>query len=428
MQVSVESGDGLELRMTVELPANKIEEAVSKRLKQIGRTAKMDGFRPGKVPMNILRRQYGGQVLQEVYGQMIESSYQEALNQEKLHPAGMPKIEPKVSDAEGVFSYIATLEVMPEVGQVKAEGIISRPVAEITDEDVTEMIEKLRKQRASWSAVDRAAAEGDQVKINFKGLMEGEAFEGGTASDVPLVLGSKRMIEGFETGLVGVVKEEKRSLELKFPEDYRVEELAGKQVTFEVEVNEVAEEMLPEMDDTFANEFGASEGVDKLKDDIRENMQRELEQRIKTKVKNQVMELIVGSNSLEIPVALIDEEVKALRKQTRSQLREGSGSIELPSSMFEEQARRRVTLGLLIAEAIKQNKIELDNERVRSAIEEYAASYEDPEEVIKHYYTDRSQLTAVQNLVLEEQVVDWVLEQVDVADEPTSFSELTAEG
>jgi trigger factor len=428
MQVSVESGDGLERRMTVELPANKIEEAVSKRLKQIGRTAKMDGFRPGKVPMNILRRQYGGQVLQEVYGQMIESSYQEALNQEKLHPAGMPKIEPKVSDAEGVFSYIATLEVMPEVGQVKAEGIISRPVAEITDEDVTEMIEKLRKQRASWSAVDRAAAEGDQVKINFKGLMEGEAFEGGTASDVPLVLGSKRMIEGFETGLVGVVKEEKRSLELKFPEDYRVEELAGKQVTFEVEVNEVAEEMLPEMDDTFANEFGASEGVDKLKDDIRENMQRELEQRIKTKVKNQVMELIVGSNSLEIPVALIDEEVKALRKQTRSQLREGSGSIELPSSMFEEQARRRVTLGLLIAEAIKQNKIELDNERVRSAIEEYAASYEDPEEVIKHYYTDRSQLTAVQNLVLEEQVVDWVLEQVDVADEPTSFSELTAEG
>lgn len=428
MQVSVESGDGLERRMTVELPANKIEEEATKRLKQIGRTAKMDGFRPGKVPMNILRRQYGGQVLQEVYGQMIESSYQEALNQEKLHPAGMPKIEPKVSDAEGVFSYIATLEVMPEVGQVKAEGIISRPVAEITDEDVTEMIEKLRKQRASWSAVDRAAAEGDQVKINFKGLMEGEAFEGGTASDVPLVLGSKRMIEGFETGLVGVVKEEKRSLELKFPEDYRVEELAGKQVTFEVEVNEVAEEMLPEMDDTFANEFGASEGVDKLKDDIRENMQRELEQRIKTKVKNQVMELIVGSNSLEIPVALIDEEVKALRKQTRSQLREGSGSIELPSSMFEEQARRRVTLGLLIAEAIKQNKIELDNERVRSAIEEYAASYEDPEEVIKHYYTDRSQLTAVQNLVLEEQVVDWVLEQVDVADEPTSFSELTAEG
>ncbi len=427
MQVSVESGEGLERRMTVELPAEVIEEAVTKRLKQIGRTAKMDGFRPGKVPMNMLRRHYGGQILQEVYGQMIETSYQEAIEQESLMPAGMPKIEPAKSDAEGVFSYIATLEVMPEIELAELEGEILRPVAEITDEDVAEMIEKLRKQRAAWNPVERAADEGDQVKINFKGIMDGEAFEGGSADDVPLVLGSKSMIDGFETGLVGVVKEEKRSLELKFPDDYRVEALAGKPVTFEVEVNEVAEQLLPEVDDDFAKEFGAEGGVDKLRTDIRENMERELEQRIKAKVKSQAMDMIFNSNSIDIPSALVEEEIEALRKQTRSHLRKGAGSVELPRDMFVDQAKRRVSLGLLIAEIIKQHKIELDSERVRKTIEEYAASYETPDEVIKHYYGNREQLAAVQNVVLEDQVVDWVLEQAKVTDEPTSFAALTAQ-
>ncbi len=428
MQVSVESGEGLERRMTVELPAEVIEEAVTKRLKQIGRTAKMDGFRPGKVPMNMLRRQYGGQILQEVYGQMIESSYQEAIEQESLVPAGMPKIEPAKSDAEGVFSYIATVEVMPKIELAALEGEISRPVADITDDDVAEMIEKLQKQRVTWNPVERAANESDQVKINFKGFIDGEAFEGGSADDVPLVLGSKSMIEGFETGLLGVVKEEKRSLELKFPDDYRVEELAGKPVTFEVEVNEVAEQVLPEVDDAFAKEFGAEGGVDKLKSDIRDNMERELEQRIKAKLKSQAMDLIYNSNSIDIPAALVDEEIEALRKQTRSHLREGAGSIELPKEMFEDQAKRRVSLGLLIAEIIKQHEIALDNDRVRKTIEEYAASYETPDEVIKHYYGSREQLAAVQNVVLEDQVVDWVLGQINVTEEPTSFAALTAEG
>ena len=204
MQVSVESGEGLERRMTVALPADQIEEAVTKRLKQIGRTARMDGFRPGKVPIGVLRRKYGGQVLQEVYGDMIESSYREAVQQEKLNPAGLPKIEPNKSDEEGVFSYIATLEVMPEIELAQLDGTIKRPVAEVMDQDIDEMIQKLRKQRASWNAVERAAQQGDQLKINFKGMIDGEVFQGGSASDVPLVLGSKSMIEGFESGLVGV--------------------------------------------------------------------------------------------------------------------------------------------------------------------------------------------------------------------------------
>ncbi|MCU7803939.1 MAG: trigger factor [Candidatus Thiodiazotropha sp. (ex Lucinoma borealis)] len=425
MQVSVESGEGLERRLTVELPAEQVEVEVTKRLKKIGRTAKLDGFRPGKVPMNMLRRNYGGQVLQEVYGHMIETSYQEAIQQEKLHPAGMPKIEPKEATEEGLFSYVATLEIMPEVELAKLEGEIKRPVAEVGDQDIEAMIDKLRKQKATWNSVERAAEEGDQVKINFSGMVDGEAFEGGSAEGVDLVLGSKRMIDGFESGLVGMVKEEKRSIDLKFPNDYQVEELAGKPVTFEVEVNEVSEEILPSLDDNFAKDFGAEGGVDKLKTDIRENMERELDQRIKSKIKSQAMDLIYQLNPIDLPNALIEEEIEALRKQTREQMGQGAGSFELPREMFEEQAKRRVTLGLVIGEIIKQNDIQVDNDRVSKTIEEFAASYEQPEEVVKYYYGNQQQLASVQNVVLEDQIVDWVMDQATVSDEQTTFAALT---
>ncbi|MCU7932699.1 MAG: trigger factor [Candidatus Thiodiazotropha sp. (ex Codakia rugifera)] len=428
MQVSVESGEGLERRLTVELPAEQVEVEVTKRLKQIGRTAKLDGFRPGKVPMNMLRRNYGGQVLQEVYGQMIETSYQEAIQQEKLHPAGMPKIEPKEATEEGLFSYVATLEIMPEVELAKLEGEIKRPVAEVGDQDIDAMIKKLRKQKATWNSVERAAEEGDQVKINFKGTVDGEAFEGGSAEDVDLVLGSKRMIDGFESGLVGMVKEEKRSIDLKFPDEYQVEALAGKPVTFEVEVNEVSEEILPSLDDDFAKDFGTDGGVDKLKTDIRENMERELDQRIKSKIKSQAMDLIYQLNKIDLPNALIEEEIEALRKQAREQMGQGAGSFELPREMFEEQAKRRVTLGLVIGEIIKQNDIQVDNDRVRKTIEEFAASYEQPEEVVKYYYANQQQLASVQNVVLEDQIVDWVMDQATVSDEQTTFAALTEQG
>ncbi len=430
MQVSVESGEGFERRVTVELPAEQVEQEVTKRLKQIGRTAKVDGFRPGKVPMGMLRRQYGSHVLQEVYGELIEASYRDAILQEGLNPAGQPKIEPKTSDDESVFSYVATLEVMPVIDSPKVEGILNRPVANVVDSDVDGMIEKLRGQRITWNPVERAAADGDQVKINFKGILDGEAFEGGSADDVPLILGSNSMIDGFESGLVGVEKGGNLTLELKFPEDYRVEELAGKPVTFEVEVNEVAAAELPEVNDDFAKEFGSEEGVEKLKSDIRENMERELEQRIKARIKSQAMDLLVASNGTEVPVALVDEEITALQEQTRNRMSTGvpGSSMELPREMFEEQAKRRVILGLLIAEIIKQNEIQLDADRVRRTIEEYAASYEKPEEVVEHYYANHEQLAAVQNVVLEDQVVDWVLENAQVEDENTSFSALTDEG
>jgi trigger factor len=428
MQVSVESGEGLERRLTVELPAEQIDVEVTKRLKQIGRTAKLDGFRPGKVPLQLLRRNYGGQVLQEVYGQMIETSYQKAIQQEKLQPVGMPKIEPGESKDETLFSYVATVEVMPEITLNKPEGEVKRPVAEITEQDVDEMILKLRKQRATWNSIDRAAAEGDQVKISFVGTIEGDTFEGGSAEKVDLVLGSGRMIDGFETGLIGMSKEEKRSIDLKFPENYRVEELAGKPVTFEVEVHDISEEVLPEVNDDFAKEFGAEEGVDKLMADVTENMQRELAQRIEARVKNQAMDLVYEQNKIDIPAAMVDEEIEALKKQTRQQLGQGAGTFELPREMFEDQAKKRVTLGLVIGEIVKQNDIQVDNDRVKKRIDEFAASYEKPEEVVNYYYNDQKQLAAVQNVVLEDQVVDWILEQITITDEQTTFAELTDQG
>ncbi|MCG7923865.1 MAG: trigger factor [Candidatus Thiodiazotropha lotti] len=429
MQVSVESGEGLERRVTVELPAEKIDAEVTKRLQQIGRTAKLDGFRPGKVPMKLLRRNYGGQVLQEVYGQIIESSYQEAIQQEKLQPAGMPKIEPgESSEDDGLFRYVATVEVMPEITLNPLSGEIKRPVAEIADQDVDEMLLKLRKQRVTWSSVERDAAEGDQVKISFKGTIDGEAFEGGSAENVDLVLGSGRMIEGFESALVGKSKGDKSSIDLKFPENYRVEELADKPVTFEVEINDIAEEVLPEINDEFAKEFGAEEGVDKLMSDVRENMTRELAQRIEARIKNQAMDLLTEQNPIDVPTAMVDQEIEALQNQTRQQMAQGAGSFELPREMFEDQAKKRVTLGLLIGEIIKQNDIQVDNDRVKKRIEEFAASYEKPEEVVNYYYNDEKQLATVQNVVMEDQVVDWVLEQVTITEEQTTFAELTEQG
>jgi trigger factor len=425
MQVSVESGEGLERRMTVELPADQIDAEVTKRLKQIGRTARLDGFRPGKVPMKLLRRNYGGQVLQEVYGKMIESSYQEAILQENLVPAGMPKIEPAEAGGEGLFRYVATLEVMPEIILSKMQGAVTRPTAEITDQDVEEMLLKLRKQQAGWNVVDRDAKEGDQVTISFKGTINGEEFSGGSAENVKLVLGSGQMIEGFERELVGVSKGDTRTIALNFPDDYHANELAGKPVAFEVEVNEVLEEVLPEVDDDLAKDFGAEQGVDQLKADVRNNMERELKQRVQAKIKQQVMDMICEQNKIDVPVALIDEEIDALRKQARERVGQSTGKFELPRDMFEEQAIKRVTLGLIVGEIIKQNDIQVDNDRVRMKIEEYAASYEQPEEVVNYYYGNEQQLSAVHSLVLEDQVVDWVLEQVDVVDEQSSFFALT---
>lgn len=430
MQVSVESGEGLERRMTVELPAEQMSNEVNKRLQHIARTAKMDGFRPGKVPLNMVRSRYAGQIQQEVFGELVQSSFYEAVANEKLKPAGLPKIEPieKEEGQDDSMRYLAVFEVMPEVQLAKIEGVtVKRPVATITDEDVDGMIEKLRKQRVTWNSVERASADDDQVKISFKGSIDNEPFEGGEGSDYPLVLGSGSMIEGFETGLVGALAGDSRTLDLKFPEEYHAKNLAGKDVQFEVEVQEVAEAVLPELSDEFAKEFGVAEGgMDKLLKDIRDNMERELSDRVKAKIKGQAMDALIDANPIDVPTALVDEEIESLRKQAQQRIPGGADSqFELPRELFEEQAKKRVALGLIIAEVVKSEKIELDSDRVQETIADFASSYEDPDDVVKYYNSNRDQMVAVESAVLEDQVVDWILDNVSVEDEATDFSTLS---
>jgi len=428
MQVSVESSDGLERRMTVELPADRVGEAMEKRLKEIARTARLDGFRPGKVPMSVVRKRFGGQVQQEVFGDLVQSSYFEALANEQLKPAGEPAIEPMDKALDEGMGYVAVFEVMPEIELAAlASAVIDRPVAQVTDADVTAMVEKLRQQRTTWNEVDRDAQADDQVNIDFKGFIDGEAFEGGTAEGVPLVLGSGSMIPGFEDGLIGAKGGDERTLKVTFPDDYRVDTLAGKEASFEVKVHSVSEPVLPEIDEEFAKAYGVAEGgVDALYQEIRANMERELADKIRSELKEQAMDALLEANSIEVPKALVTQEAQALQQQTKENMAQGgqSSSLDLPLDLFEEQAKRRVMLGLLISEVVKANEIKIDQDRVREKVEQFAQSYETPQEVIDYYYSDPKNLAPVENVVLEDQVVDWVLEQATVEDKESGFEQI----
>ncbi len=427
MQVTVENGEGLERRMTVVLPAEDINKEVETRLKQLSKTVRIHGFRPGKVPIKVLRTRYGVQVQQEVFGDKIQSSFSEAVTQQELRPAGMPKIETDLAQGqdEARYAYTAVFDVLPEIELASLSGAsIERPVAEVTDGDVDEMIERLRKQRQTWNDVEREAGDGDQLTISFVGKMDDEAFEGGTANDVPLVLGSGSMIEGFEDALMGAKAGEQRSFEVAFPEDYRVENLAGKPAVFEVEVGQVAEPVLPEIDAEFAKAFGVESGdLDQFRADIRNNMERELRQRVQGKLKSQAMDALLEAHPLDVPSALVEEEISALMEQMKQNT--GGQNMELPRNLFEEEAAKRVRLGLLVAEVVKQKGIKLDEARLQSTIEDMASTYEDPQQVIDYYNKNRQQRGAVENLVLEDQVVDWVLDEAQVEDVQQSFADVT---
>lgn len=425
MQVSVEATNGLERRMTVEVPDERISKEVDKRLQQLARTTRIKGFRPGKVPMKVIKSRYGQQVRQEVLGEVVQSSFYEAVAKENLHPAGTPQIEP-AGEQESGFSYVATFEVMPEFEPAPLEGVeVEKPVAEVTDADVDKMLETLRKQNSDWQKVDREAKEGDRVIIDFKGFIDGEAFKGGEGENVPVTVGAGRMIAGFEEGLKGVKAEEERTLDLTFPEDYGYKEVAGKPVQFQVKVHAVEEPHLPELDDEFAKRFGV-EGVDALKQEVRDNMARELDQTLRNRVRQQVMNKLLELNEIEVPKALVDSESQALLENMRQQMHvpQGKQGPDLSPSMFEEQATRRVTLGLILAEIIKRNELKAEPDQVRAAVEKIAASYEKPEEVINWYYGDRRRLGEVESSVLEDRVVDWALEQAKVTEKPMSFDEL----
>lgn len=429
MQVSVEVLNGLERRVTIGVPAESIESEISKRLQQLSRSQRLPGFRPGKLPMNVVNQRWGDSVRREVWGDTMQRSFYEAVMKEKLNPAGNPRIEPKTLEAGKDVEFVATFEIYPEFTVTGLDKIaVEKPLADVTDADVDTMLETLRKQRASWAVVERAAKESDQVTIDFVGTVDGQAFEGGSANGVKVVIGSNSMIPGFEEGLVGAKAGGSVELNVTFPEDYGNKDLAGKAAVFKVTVGSISEQKLPELDDAFVSLFGLSSGgVDALKVEVRKNMGRELRQVIKNKIKAQVMDGLVKENSISLPTALVDQEIERLRQQANRELGMATRKKdlpELPASLFADQAKRRVSLGLIVGEVIRSNKIEADGNRVRAAVEDIASAYETPSEVVNWYYSNKRELAQMEALVLEDQVVDFVLANAQVTEKKVSFDEL----
>jgi trigger factor len=432
MQVSVESGEGLEKRLLVDLPAEQVSTAVDKKLAELAQHVRLDGFRPGKVPMRVVKQRFGDSVRQDVYGELIQATYYEAATEQKLVPVGDPNIELRDPAEEGGFSYTATFEVMPKVELADLAGSeITKVVAEVTDADIDEMLDKLRQQRVEWEEVERAAQDGDTVHIDFKGMVDGEVFEGGSAENVPLVLGSGSMIEGFESGILGASAGDERTIHVTFPEDYRAEHLAGKPATFEIKVLRVAEPKLPEIDEDFVKEFGVEAGtVEALREEVGQNMRNELEQKLSGMLKDAAMDALRDANELDIPAAMVTQEAERMKQQTMQdmQQRGQAASFDLPASVFEEQAKKRVHLGMLVAEIIDGQGLKAEDDDVRETITKLAGSYEDPQEVIDFYMNNPDQKAGVENLVLENKVTDWVVGQMKVNEEKRTFSDVMNPG
>lgn len=429
MQVSVETTQGLERRMTVALPSEDIDSAVLERLQSLSKTTRMNGFRPGKVPFNVVKKRYEPQVRGEVLGSMINRSYFDAVQQENLRPAGQPDIVPAPSsgdEEDAGFSFVATFEVYPEFEPVFDDSItVTRPLVTIEDGDVDEMLENLRKQRTEYVAVERESANDDQIVIDFVGRIDGEEFDGGKAEKAPLVLGSNAMIPGFESQLLGLKAGDEKTIKVTFPEEYQAEHLAGKETEFDIKVHEVKESKLPDFDEEMIKSFGIEDGtLESLRADIRKNMERELKQRVESQVKTQVMDGLVKLNPIDVPSALVAEEIKRQREQLMQQMPADSDSSMLADELFSEQATRRVQLGLVVGEIIQQKEIKADAAAVRKQIEELASSYQDPQQVIDYYYGNQEMLKNIEGLVLEEAVTAAVLDAATVVDEPTTFKDI----
>ena len=426
MEVSVETTQGLERAMTITVPAERVEKEVSERLNRLKNTVKINGFRPGKVPMTVVKKRFSTSVRYEVAEELIQATFGEAVNQENLAPAGAPKITPEeIAEGEGL-KYTATFEVYPEFEVASFADIkIAKPAVELSDENLDKMIDNLREQQKSWSEVEREAGDGDQVNIDFKGSIDGEEFDRGAAEGVPVTLGSGSMIGGFEEGIIGMKVGEEKSIDVTFPEDYSAEELSGKAAQFEIKVNSISESVLPEVDDEFIEKYGVKEGgLDAFRAQIKENMLRECDQAVTQVAKDQVMDGLYEAHTFDIPSAMIEEEAARMAENMQQQMGAQGQGVPLSSELFKGQAERRVKLGLVLAEVVREHNVQVDPVRVQQQIETMAAGYEKPEEVIEYYNQNPQYLEGVQNLVMEEQVVDLVMKDAAVSDESIGFEEL----
>ncbi len=429
MQVSVEETSELMRKMTVQVPEEKIQSEVTKRLQSLAQKARLDGFRPGKIPGNVIKKRFGGPVRQEVVAELIQSSLYDALLDRKLQPAGAPHIEKK--DLDDGLEFEAMFEVYPHVELCPFSDItITRPQCDITDDDLDKMITKLREQRKNWESMDRAAQEGDQLTILFSGTVDGEDFTNGTVEDFKVELGSKRMIPGFEDELLNMEVGNKKTFSLDFPEDYNKDELAGKNAVFNVEIVRIEESSQAEIDEEFVKSFGVESGeVDELREMLKGNMEQEVGNIVRAQIKQSVMDELIRNNSLSLPKVMLDQEIDRIRQAAsesdRSSVKAGDSD---QSADFEDEARRRVSLGLLLAEIIKTQSLTADPDKVRSAINDMAQSYQSPEDVVDWYYSNEEQLKSVEHMVLEDQVVDTILADATITEEVTDFQSITNPG
>jgi len=429
MQVSVETTQGLERRLTITVEAKQVDTEVKTRLGQLSKTQRIDGFRPGKVPATVIRKRYGAAVRQEVAGELMQRNFYSAVVEQKLNPAGMPELDIVKNEHGADLEFTATFEIYPEfevknLDQVKVE----KPIVEVTDKDLEEMLVTLTKQHATFKSVARKSKKGDRVILDFSGSIDGEDFEGGKAEDFTLNLGEERMIPGFEKQVIGHKAGEEFDIEVTFPEDYHAENLKGKSAVFAVNLKTVEGQTLPTLDDEFAVKFGVEQGgVEKLKADVRKNMERELTQSVKSNVKQQAIDGLIEVNEIEVPAALIKGEVDVLRQQAMQRFGgqvDPANMPQLPDELFAEQAKRRVQVGLLLGEIIKVNKLEANDAQVSEMIDGMAAAYEDPKEVVDYYNSDEKLMQQMKDLAVEDQAIEFILAAATVTEAAKAFNDM----
>jgi trigger factor len=430
MQVSVTATGGLERRLEVAIPAAQVDGEVAQRLTRISRTARLKGFRPGKAPLSVIRQQYGEQVHGEVVSDLMRSSFSEAVQREKLNPAGGPRIEPIAMSPGTDLKYAAVFEVLPEVRLKPVTDLsIERPVASVADADIEAMIETLRKQSPAFNAVDRAAALNDQVTVDFVGRIDNEEFDGGTGEEVRIVLGAGKVMKSFEDALMGASAGENREFNATFAADHPNPKLAGKEAKFKVNVKLVEEQSVPPLDEAFARKFGIADGsVDQLRAEVRANMERELNEAIRTRVRTQVLEGLYNQNPVELPRMMVEEQIQQLQVDMLRRAGVRDAKQLPPREPFEEPARRRVALGLLMSELVRGANLKVSRETLLERLNELSAAYPNPDEVRRAYLQNADMMRQIESQVLEQQAIDWVVSQAKVTDKNLTFSDLTQFG